>query len=212
MAARARPGRPWDAVVAAVDALCGGDTETIGGPVVPTLAEHLRAWIDGELAKKHPHHIKVKESARADRGRADVYIIPHIGDRLLSEVSLDDCDIVMANIPEERSDATRRHVAQVLRRALALAVYPCRYRADNPIPKGWLPSVRSTKAKECLYPEEDAKLLACTDVSLVRRLAYGFLSREGMRTDEMARLQWRDLDLARGKVYLDENKTDEPRD
>jgi len=83
----------------------------------------------------------------------------------------------------------------------------------------WLPRIGDAKAKECLYPDEDAKLLAGRSVErgkpappLLRRLAYGFLEREGMRADEMATLRWRDVDLRRGRVNLDENKTDDPRD
>jgi integrase len=81
-------------------------------------------------------------------------------------------------------------------------------------------------AKECLYPDEEALLLGGKsvqkgswgetgmrrDVPVLRRLCYGFLTREGMRTDEMASLRWRDVDLERGRVVLDENKTDDPRD
>lgn len=43
------------------------------------------------------------------------------------------------------------------------------------------------------------------------RLAYGILTREGMRASELAALRWRDLDLDHGRVRLDENKTDDPR-
>ena len=118
----------------------------------------------------------------------------------------------MANIPEANAAGTRKQIAQVVGRVLALAVYPGRLRASNPIPKGWLLSSKSRKAKECLYPDEDVKLLGCADVPLLRRLAYGFLEREGMRTDELASLEWRVVDLARGKVNLDHNKTDAPRD
>lgn len=39
----------------------------------------------------------------------------------------------------------------------------------------------------------------------------GFLAREGMRYGEAMRLAWADLDLARGSVTLDTNKTDDPR-
>jgi integrase len=57
----------------------------------------------------------------------------------------------------------------------------------------------------------DGGLLECADVPLLRRLAYGFLTREGMRTDELARLTWADVDLVHNRVDLDENKTDKPR-
>jgi hypothetical protein len=43
----------------------------------------------------------------------------------------------------------------------------------------------NAKAKACLYPEEDAKPLRCKDVQLDRRLAYGILTREGMRASEL---------------------------
>ena len=104
-----------------------------------------------------------------------------------------------------------------------LAVYPGKWRHASPIPRGWLPSLPPHKAKECLYPNEDAQLLAgwsvevgkagrLPDVPLLRRLAYGFLAREGMRTEEMARLRWRDVDLEHGRVNLEMDKTDDPRD
>src|SRR6185503_11180018 len=39
----------------------------------------------------------------------------------------------------------------------------------------------------------------------------GFLHREGPRSAEAARLTWGDIDLGRGILTLDENKTDDPR-
>jgi hypothetical protein len=48
-------------------------------------------------------------------------------------------------------------------------------------------------------------------VPLLRRFVYGFLDREGMRTDEGGALTWADVDLQHNRVDLDENKTDKPR-
>jgi integrase len=48
-------------------------------------------------------------------------------------------------------------------------------------------------------------------VPLDWRVFYGFLDREGPRYTEAAGLTWCDLDLDRGAVKLDENKTDDPR-
>ncbi|WP_437662304.1 tyrosine-type recombinase/integrase [Sorangium sp. So ce1182] len=48
-------------------------------------------------------------------------------------------------------------------------------------------------------------------VPLCFRIYYGFLTREGMRADEAGTLEWSDVDLKRGAVVLDENKTDDPR-
>jgi integrase len=105
--------------------------------------------------------------------------------------------------------ATRRQIAQLLIRVLNLAVYPGKVIQFSPIPRGWLPQAKR-KAKSYLYPAEDAKLLACTDIPLVFRLLYGLLAREGMRCGEAAALDWTDITDA-GELNLDENKTDEPR-
>ena len=61
-------------------------------------------------------------------------------------------------------------------------------------------------------PDEDAPLLACPEVPLIRLLGVRLPLARRMRTDELSRLQWRDFDLERGEVYLDETETDEPRD
>jgi len=53
---------------------------------------------------------------------------------------------------------------------------------------------------------EHQKLTACVDVPLERRLAYGILSRKGMRASELACLRWRDVDLEHGRVRLDERR------
>jgi integrase len=40
---------------------------------------------------------------------------------------------------------------------------------------------------------------------------FGFMAREGLRRSEAKNLRWRDIDLARGAVTLDSNKTNDPR-
>jgi integrase len=223
MAARARPGRQWEFVVSAVDHLCAGTTEATA--LVPTFKDFAKLWTSGDLHKRHKDHVKDKDSEN-DKELLRVYIEPHVGDVRLDEFTLEDAELVMSKLPDVSkntgrplSAATRRHVAQVMGRIMNLAVYPGRWRKESPIPRGWLPHPGPAKAKECLYPDEDAKLLCGKaaqtgkrDVPLLRRLAYGFLDREGMRVDEMVNLRWSDVDLARGRVVLDENKTDDPRD
>ena len=53
--------------------------------------------------------------------------------------------------------------------------------------------------------------MKCTAVPLSHRLIYGLLAREGLRLSEAQELDWTDLDLQRGVIHLDENKTDDPR-
>ena len=50
-----------------------------------------------------------------------------------------------------------------------------------------------------------------TVVPLACRVLYAFFHREGMRRGEARALEWPELDLKRGLVSLDENKTDRPR-
>ncbi len=64
------------------------------------------------------------------------------------------------------SPASRRYSAQLLHRMMAMAIFPCRLVATNPLPRGLLPRLGPAKAKACLYPDEDARLLACTAIPL----------------------------------------------
>jgi integrase len=90
---------------------------------------------------------------------------------------------------------------------------PRRYIASNPIVREWMPKIPKSarKAKACLYPADDTKLLRCRRVPIERRLAYGILAREGMRASELERLKWQDVDLDHGRIRLDKNKTADPR-
>jgi integrase len=167
-------------------------------------------WTSGKLAKDYPDHIKEKSSASDDACRAG-RLKRSIGNVRLDAFTLDDAERAMRELPESLTAATRRQYAQIIARTLSLAVYPCRLIERSPLPVGWLPKNQTQKAMNYLFPDEDAKLLACRDVSLLRRMLYGFLAREGLRLGEALALRWTDVDLERGTVRLDENKTEDPR-
>ncbi|WP_437619678.1 hypothetical protein [Sorangium sp. So ce1151] len=59
---------------------------------------------------------------------------------------LDDAERVMRALPS-MSPASRRHIAQLLHRMMAMAVFPCRLLATSPPPRGFLPKLGPTKAK-----------------------------------------------------------------
>jgi hypothetical protein len=175
-------------------------------------------WTSGDLARSFPDYVKAKD-AEDDVGKLKTYILPHVADVPLARFGLEDAERVMAEIPPERSPATRRHVAQVMHRLLAIAVYPGKILAANPLPKGFLPKLKAGKAKPYLYPDEDAALMACTKIPLERRLTWGTLGREGMRAGELvgnekqkrAPMAWPNADFRRGVFTLDKNKTDDAR-
>lgn len=182
-----------------------------------TIRDFGEAWTTGKLHTKWPDHIRAKRSASDDKERLELYVYPVVESIPVADFRLDDAERVMARLPRELASSSRRHVAQVMHRLMAMAVYPARLREVNPLPKGFMPKVKRTKAFSFVYPEEDAKLLKCrpTDdkpgVELVERLFFGFLAREGMREGEALALEWTDLDLARGVVRLDVNKSDDAR-
>ena len=180
---------------------------------------HARDWTTGELHVRYPDHVGKKKSSKDDKAKLRLYINPILGEIPLVRVRLEDAQIVMRRLPPELSRASRRHVAQILHKLLTYAVYPCKIIKANPLPPGFLPRLNGNKAKQYLYPDEEGKLLGCTLVPVEYRIAYGVLTREGMRTGELfgnpkmktPALGWDCLDLERGVITLDRNKTDDPR-
>lgn len=185
-------------------------------PACVTFRMVAEQWTSGGLHKRFPDHVKTKEHDH-DWARLERLFGVDVGGRTPGDVpigafKIDHADTAMAALPgEARRPATRRAYAQLIHRVLALAVYPCRYIEANPLPKGFLPKIGKPPAYAYLYPTEDAALLRRTEVPLVLRVLYAFLAREGLRAGEGLALSWTDVDLERGVVTLDENKTDDAR-
>lgn len=191
-----------------------------GGPLSSNIAfeEFGRLWTSGALAERFPDHVKKKASASDDASRLRKYVYPIIGTEQVrafeGRVGLELVEGVIAGLPPAGSTfrpSTRRQVLQAIHRLLTLAVYPAKLLVANPLPKGFMPRVPADKAKSYIYPEEDAKLMTLRELPLVYRLFFGILSREGLRVSELLGLRWGDVDLTRGVLTLDQNKTDEPR-
>jgi integrase len=117
----------------------------------------------------------------------------------------------MAALPDGLASATRRHYAQLISKVLRIAEYPCRLIERSPLPRGFLPKIGARPALSYLYPAEDERLMACSEVPLGRRVLYGMLAREGLRMGEALALGWHHLDLEHGTVRLDRTKTGEAR-
>ena len=183
-----------------------------------TIAELAKLWTSGDLAKEYPDHVRAKKTSGDDKraltwlGKVRMPDGKTFGQRAVASITLDDCDHVMTALPKTaESAATRRGYAQSLRKLLVYAVYPLRLLPTLPIPKGWLPKSKGDKAKQWVYPTEDAALMRCAKVPLARRVFYGLLAREGLRVSEALALTWSDLDLKHGVIRLDSNKTVDPR-
>lgn len=209
--AATRDGRALEDVLEAGARLCNGAARMANADARLTVEEFGERWTSGQLHARYPDHVKLKKSACDDRERLEKYVYPMMGTVPLAEVTVDHAHRVMAELPGRLSQSTRRHVAQVLSRLLKLAAYPAQIIERSPLPPGFVPPPGKRKALTYLYPDEDRQLLACPAVPLEHRVFYGFTAREGMRSSEVQRLTWSDLDLERGALRLDENKTDYPR-
>ena len=186
------------------------------GSKAPTFQKFAESWTDGTLARDYPDHVHVKKSVDDDRARLSIYVYPVIGPLPIDTVTLRDCERVMQSIAKHKrklTPASRRQIAQTMHRVLKLAVYPGQKIKVNPLPAGFMPRNVSTKALTHLFPDEDARLMGAADtkVPIDMRVFYGTLAREGMREGELLAMRWQDIDLERGAVTVDENKTDDPR-
>ncbi|WP_437875267.1 tyrosine-type recombinase/integrase [Sorangium sp. So ce513] len=207
--AAAREGNALRDVRLAIDHLCRGEARARATGET-TFAEFAARVLSGELAEQYPDHVKAIRSADNYRTRL-AHVLDVLGPVPLVRFTLDHADHAMSLLPGHLQPGTRQKIAQIIHRILALATYPARIISSNPLPRGWIPKADDAKAKGYLYPDEDHRLMRCKAIPLCFRIYYGFLDREGMRADEAGRLEWSDLDLDRGAVVLDENKTDDPR-
>jgi len=213
-AAAAVDGAELEAIDKVAERLIKGELRSVRAPLVlATFADVANAWTSGELARLHPDHVRTKRSADDDRERLCKYVLPEIGPVPIAKVTLDHALGVMSALPAELTPATRRHVAQVMNRVLKLAVFPLRLRESSPLPVGWMPKIQAkAQRKQAMpYPAELDRLLGCSSEPKAVRILLGFVAREGMRPDEARSLSWSDVDLERGIVRLDRNKTDDPR-
>ena len=197
--------------------LVGGDLPAAGGtPAAPTFEALGDRWTSGALHNEFPDHVREKRSSETDGYRLGRLCEADVGGATFGSVPIDrltlaHADAAMAALPADLSSSSRRQYAQLISKVLKLAVYPVQCIQASPLPVGWLPKVKGLKVTAWLYPSEERALLDCTEVPLEFRLLYGFLAREGLRLGEAVMLRWADVDLGRGVVRLDANKTDDPR-
>jgi len=215
----------WADLVASVGRIVAGKVP-IPPKARPPLAHTFRGvaekWNDGELHALYPDHVREKRSADDDAYRLGILYETSIASVPVADVTLEHCEAAMREVETVRTRRAgekgvrrlgpggRRQYAQLISRVLSLAVYPLRLMTASPIPKGWLPRV-PTKAKSIPYPDEEAALLGDTSHPIHWRVFFGALARLGLRADEAASLTMASVDVERGIVTLDENKTDDPR-
>lgn len=166
----------------------------------------------GELSRLWPDHVREKDWDD-DRSRLERYVYPHVGGVPVTAFTFESASLVLSKLPVDkvRRDATRRHVAQIMGRLMHLAVFPGRLIVATPLPRGWLPKIKDRRHYSCLYPREEALLMAHGETPIAFRLFCGVLNREGMRLSELLDSTWAQWNLVEGTFTTAKTKTNDPR-
>lgn len=172
----------------------------------PTVRQFGEWWTNGELARRFPGQVEPRKGARKDAQDLARYVYPSLGDLLVSAVRLEHLETVLRGLPAGMARSTKGKILRKVRRLLSVAVYPAKLLEFNPMPKGFCPAPGRAQFP-ILYPGEEARLLACEAIPVVRRVAYGLAARTGLRLGEVCALRWRDVDLERGALRLPQHKT-----
>jgi integrase len=177
-----------------------------------TYGEVLRLWISGELHERYPDDVKALKPKTL---KSYVYMANAVDSLLghlpLTEVTEEHAEAAKAEVSRGLGQGSRRQYALMIRRVMSLAEHPLRLIERNPIRARFVPPQGQSSVFGWLYPSEDEQLMRRSSIEVDDRLVYGTLGREGFRLIEALRLVWGDIDMERGVITLDENKTDQPR-
>jgi hypothetical protein len=223
------PDARLDLVRTLVDGLVRGteyraQTAQPGGSSI-TFEQFATKWTSNELAREFRR--RVKEVAHHDNAQrlkrhvfpivyrptivteATTYLGTRIGDIPMTDFTVDHADYVLAQstLPE----GSVHNLASLIRRICNLAVVPAKLLKASPLPRGWAPGPNPKKEKSYLFPKEEARLLALTEMPLVRRVLFGFMNREGTRKENAVTIEWDQLTLdglpdGAGHIVLDMTK------
>jgi integrase len=177
-----------------------------------TYGDVLRLWLSGELHHRNPDDVRrLKPKTLSTYQSMGQAVHRLLGSLPLTEVTEEHAEAAKAALTKGLGQGSRRQYALLIRRVMSLAEHPLKLIDRNPIRPPFVPPQGRSSVFGWLYPSEDEQLMRCATIPRDDRLLYGFLAREGMRLNEAAKLLWGDLDMARGTLTLDENKTDQPR-
>ncbi len=203
-------GKALSDVVRAVDLIANGEVVVRKQPTgEATFRDVATQWLNGDLSKKYKDQIKPLKHPAQVVSLLERLVFPIVGALPMAHFTFEYANEVMQRLPEYEP-GTRRWVAVTISRVVKLSVF-LGHLANNPLPKGFIPSPGPRKAMVYLYPDEEAKLLSTPSIPLCDRVLYGFLAREGLRVSEALAAEWSDIDLERGAIVLDMNKTNDPR-
>lgn len=161
-----------------------------------TVEQWMTHWLDHEVdGKLRP------TTAAGYRRNVDKWIIPHLGKRRLDRLRPDHIKALYAAMKDAgKSDATRRQVHAILRRALVIAEREQRI-PFNPAAKVDPPPVG--KGSHGKFTLEQAKtILKALDRPDVSTSRWACALLAGLRQGEALGLRWEDVDFDRGVLVI----------
>ena len=141
------------------------------------------------------------QTARTDRDRIALHVLPHLGDRRQTALQPLDLERLYRRMPDVGlAPSTVRITHKIVHKALADAVR-LGYLAANPADRAAPPRVVQATAGTVLGPEEARRLLEAARGDRLEALVVLALT-TGMRQGELLALRWRDVDLDGGTVRV----------
>ena len=199
-----------EAKAAEVAASANGEPRT---RKVTTFRDVCELWWSGELHRMAPDRVAKSADVSIANARSQLSVICQtVGDVPITRFTLQTAERALAALPRGLMRTTRRAYAHRIVHMLNLAASPpLGVISASPLPARWAPKKGPRRVFAWLYPDEDKRLLLSRSVNIEHRWLWGFMYREGVRIAEALKLRWRDLDLERGVINLDRNKTRVPR-
>lgn len=161
-----------------------------------TVEQWLEKWLRDVAGEKNR-----ASTLRTYRMYVEKWIVPHVGKQKLGKLRPDHIRSMLAAMRDaKKSDATRRQVLAILRRALAVAENDSLI-ASNPAAKVDAPSVgQGSHGKFTL--EEARKILAACDEDGVSASRWACALLAGLRQGEALGLTWENVDLENKRINV----------
>lgn|GEM_PF-2120572 len=168
-----------------------------------TMNELCHLYTSGELQRRYPRHVDVKgktdETRELERRRLAL-LCKVIGNIPVADLTRDDCERAMLEVPATASSGWRRSHSQPLFHVLDIACLNMRLIEASPLPRRWADAPNAPAMTAILYPKEEAQLAACPDVDIDFRVMWGVQIREGLRPGGVALLRRDEVDLDSGTI------------
>ncbi len=160
-----------------------------------TVDHWMKHWLETIASEKNR-----PSTLRTYRTYIDNWIVPHLGKYRLDRLRPDHIRTLYAVMKQEgKTDATRRQVHAILRRALAIAENDGRI-ASNPAAKVDAPSVGQGSHGKFTLPEARQILTSLEGRPDAARWTVALLA--GLRQGEALGLRWEDVDFGAGVITV----------